>query len=111
MSARAEWEVAPSELAARHAKGEHPVLLDVRRHDEIAVAAIDGAVHIPLDELEERAGELDPAQETIVFCHHGVRSLSATAFLRQKGFASVKSLAGGIDRWSVLIDPSVPRYG
>jgi rhodanese-related sulfurtransferase len=111
MNARADWEIAPAELHARQAKGERPVLLDVRRHDEVAAAAIAGAVHIPLDELEERATELDPKKETVVFCHHGVRSLSATAFLRQQGFADVKSLAGGIDRWSVQIDPSVPRYG
>jgi rhodanese-related sulfurtransferase len=111
MRTRGDWEITPEELHTRQSNGETPVLLDVRRHDEIAVAAIEGAVHIPLDELEERVSELDPARETVVFCHHGVRSLSATGFLRQNGFAAVKSLAGGIDRWSVVVDPSVPRYG
>jgi rhodanese-related sulfurtransferase len=91
--------------------GRPPVLVDVRRADEVAKAVLAGAVHIPLDELEERFPELDPEQETIVYCHHGVRSLSATAFLRQRGFRDVRSLAGGVDRWSVEIDPSVPRYG
>lgn len=111
MTSRGGWEMSPQELHALHQKGEHPVLLDVRRHDEVEAAAIAGAVHIPLHELGERVGELDPALKTVVFCHHGVRSLAATGFLRQQGFADVSSLAGGIDRWSVLIDPSVPRYG
>jgi adenylyltransferase/sulfurtransferase len=111
MTSRGGWEMTPQELHALHQKGENPVLLDVRSHDEVEAAAIAGAVHIPLDELGERVGELDPALKTVVFCHHGVRSLAATGFLRQQGFADVSSLAGGIDRWSVLIDPSVPRYG
>jgi sulfur-carrier protein adenylyltransferase/sulfurtransferase len=105
------WEITPEELQKRLLAERTPVLLDVRRPDEVAVAVLAGAVHIPLDELEERASELDPEAETIVYCHHGVRSLSATAYLRQLGFRSVRSLAGGIDRWSLTIDPSVARYG
>jgi rhodanese-related sulfurtransferase len=108
---RSEWEVTPEELRGLRDRGAPLVLLDVRRSDEVATAAIEGAVHIALDELEERVGELDPAEETVVYCHHGVRSLAAAAFLRQEGFCNVKSLAGGIDRWSLLVDPSVPRYG
>jgi rhodanese-related sulfurtransferase len=111
MSGRGAWEIAPEELHGLLAEGRAPVLVDVRRSDEVAVATIAGAVHIPLDELEERVAELDSAKETVVYCHHGVRSLAATAFLRQAGFSRVSSLAGGIDRWSVLIDPSIPRYG
>ena len=111
MRARGDWEITPQDLDALRQRSEPAVLLDVRRSDEVATAAIAGAVHIPLDELEERVDELDPTKETIVYCHHGVRSLTATAFLRQRGFDKVKSLAGGIDRWSVLVDPSVPRYG
>jgi adenylyltransferase/sulfurtransferase len=111
MTSGSAWEITPQELHALRSTGGSPVLLDVRRYDEVEAAAIAGAVHIPLDELGERAGELDPEKETVVFCHHGVRSLAATAFLRQQGFANVRSLSGGIDRWSVLVDPTVPRYG
>ncbi len=63
-----------------------------------------------MDEIQDRMSELDPARETVVFCHHGVRSLSVTVFLRNQGFKNVSSLSGGIDRWSALVDPSVPRY-
>jgi rhodanese-related sulfurtransferase len=89
---------------------EHFVLLDVRRHDEVATATLPGAVHIPIEEIEERVDELDADAETVVYCHHGVRSLSVTVFLRNRGFRDVTSLAGGIDLWSQRIDPSVPRY-
>jgi rhodanese-related sulfurtransferase len=85
-------------------------LLDVRRADEVAVCALPHAIHIPIDEIEERVEELDVDAETVVLCHHGVRSLSVTVYLRNRGFRNVSSLAGGIDLWSQRIDPSVPRY-
>ncbi len=107
---RADYEISAEALRERLAAGAPPVLLDVRRDDEVDIGTLTGAVHVPMHELTERVGELDPASETVVFCHHGVRSLSATAFLRTLGFRNVRSLAGGIDRWSSVIDPSVPRY-
>ena len=107
---RADYEIAPEALRERLAAPNPPLLLDVRRHDEVAICALPGAVHLPMDELQDRLGELDPGQETVVYCHHGVRSLSVTVFLRNQGFKSVSSLSGGIDRWSALVDPSVPRY-
>src|SRR5690242_17762637 len=107
---RQDVEIQPEELRDRLAAPEPPLLLDVRRYDEHAIAAFENAVLIPLDELEGRASELDQNRETVVYCHHGVRSLGATMFLRAQGFANVKSLAGGIDRWSIRIDPRVPRY-
>ena len=75
-------------------------------------AALPGSLLIPLPELEERADELDAlaGKEVVVYCHHGVRSRSAAAFLERLGFADVVSLAGGIDAWSLRIDPKVPRY-
>ena len=107
---RADYEIRPEALRQKMDAGEHFVLLDVRRPDEVATSALPNAVHIPIEEIEERAGELSPDAETIVFCHHGVRSLSVTVYLRNLGFRDVTSLAGGIDLWSVRIDPSVPRY-
>ena len=65
---------------------------------------------IPLGELQQRVRELDPGSEMIVYCHHGIRSFHATLFLREMGFEKAQNLAGGIDAWSMKIDPSVARY-
>jgi len=111
---RADYEITPEQLRQKMDAGERFVLLDVRRPDEVAAASLPSAlpqvIHIPIEEIEERAGELDADAETVVLCHHGVRSLSVTVYLRNLGFRDVTSLAGGIDRWSQRIDPSVPRY-
>lgn len=89
-----------------------PLLLDCRTADEYAIAKIEGAVLIPMQELAERLSELEPWRNKpiIVHCHHGVRSLRVTHFLRDKGFSQAQSMKGGIDAWSVEVDPSVPRY-
>jgi adenylyltransferase/sulfurtransferase len=106
-------EITPKELAATLARGDGSVvLLDVRRPEEHAAAALPGSVLIPLHELPARARELDvPAGASLVaYCHHGIRSWSAALLLERLGFPDVASLAGGIDAWSVRIDPRVPRY-
>ncbi|MFN5755426.1 MAG: rhodanese-like domain-containing protein [Planctomycetia bacterium] len=89
-----------------------PLLLDCRTVEEHAIAKIDGSVLIPMQEIAERLAELDPWRDKpiIVHCHHGVRSLRVTHFLREKGFSQAQSMKGGIDAWSVEVDPSVPRY-
>lgn len=84
-------------------------LLDVRRDDERQIASL-GGLHIPLHELEQRFGELTRDKNPwIVYCHHGVRSVYATQFLKLHGFDAL-SLRGGIEEWSTQIDPTVPRY-
>jgi rhodanese-related sulfurtransferase len=84
-------------------------LLDVRRDDERELSNI-GGIHIPLHDLEKRFGELDPNKRPwVVYCHHGVRSLYATQFLKMHGFDAL-SLRGGIEEWSTTVDPTVPRY-
>ncbi len=112
-----EWEVTPRDAAASLLEdgASRPVLLDCRRDDEWAFNRIAGAVHVPMSEIERRADELEDerggrAGPIIVQCHHGVRSLRVTAALRALGFTNVKSLAGGIDLWSLTVDSSVPRY-
>jgi rhodanese-related sulfurtransferase len=89
-----------------------PLLLDCRTAEEYAIAKIEGAVLIPMQEIAERLSELEPWRDKpiIVHCHHGVRSLRVTHFLRDKGFPQAQSMKGGIDAWSVEVDPSVPRY-
>ena len=89
------------------------MVIDVREPEEFAIARIEGATLIPmrnipasLPQLEARAGETT----LIVFCHHGVRSLNVVQWLREQGLPACQSMAGGIDAWSALIDPSVARY-
>ena len=94
----------------RDEKGEY-TLVDVREPWEHQTARIDGAKLMPMGEVPSRAHqELDPDQHIVVFCHHGVRSMNVTSWLRQQGFEKAQSLAGGIDRWAREIDPSVPKY-
>jgi rhodanese-related sulfurtransferase len=84
-------------------------LLDVRRDDERELCSL-GGIHIPLHDLEKRYNELPHDKlPLIVYCHHGVRSLYATQFLKFHGYDAL-SLRGGIDAWSEEIDPNVPRY-
>jgi len=94
--------------------GGGAVLLDVREPWEMALAAIriDGArlLSIPMGQIPQCLDELDAAQPIVCYCHHGMRSLQVVAFLQRQGFDSVYNLAGGIEAWSVQMDPSVPRY-
>lgn len=107
-----EWEVHPVQAGDAKQNGEDFLLLDVRQQREWEVTHIEGARLIPLNELESRIDEIAEWKDrkVVVHCHHGVRSLNATALLRQKGFTNVHSLAGGIDAWSMLVDPGVARY-
>lgn len=105
-----DFEVTPEELKARLAQGEELKLVDVREPWERQTAAIEPSVHIPMGDIPSRVQELDPDETTVVYCHHGVRSLNVTAWLRQQGFEKVQSLRGGIDSWSSKVDPMVPKY-
>lgn len=105
-----DWELNAAELKQRLDGGEGLILLDVREPWERSAAAIEPSTHIPMGELPSRVQELDPDQHIVVYCHHGVRSLNVTSWLRQQGFDTVQSLRGGIDRWSREIDPKVPLY-
>ncbi len=88
-----------------------PLLLDVREPWEFSTAQITNSTLIPMGDIPSRAHtELDPDQPIIVLCHHGARSLSVTMWLRNQGFDHAQSLAGGIDHYSRVIDPTIPRY-
>jgi len=102
-------ELSPAEAADRHATDE-VVLLDVREPREWELCRIDGAAPAPLSRFMHHLPDLDPDRPTVVYCHTGVRSVYAAAFLQQQGFAEVYSMAGGIDAWSTQVDPAVPRY-
>ncbi|MEW6543140.1 MAG: rhodanese-like domain-containing protein [Nitrospirota bacterium] len=104
------FTITPHELKDRLDKGETLCLLDVREPWENSLAKIAGSVLIPLGTLPQSLDRLDREAEIIAYCHHGMRSADATGFLLQQGFKNVKNLVGGIDAWSLQVDPSVPRY-
>ena len=101
--------LTPRELAEKMRRGGDLVLLDVREPWEYERARIWGSRLVPLADLPERLRELDPEAETVVICHHGLRSAHATRFLDHSGFGSVYNLEGGLDAYSA-VDDSVPRY-
>jgi rhodanese-related sulfurtransferase len=105
-------EITPAQFAARQNAGEPFYLLDVRQPEEHALAALPGSKLIPLNQLLVRLSEIDapPGMPIVVYCHHGVRSRMGAQAVAGLGYAEVYSLAGGIDAWSVEVDPRVPRY-
>ncbi len=100
-----------SETPARSSR-EKFTLLDVREPWEFeAKASLEGSKHIPMGDMPSRAHqELDPEEHIVVMCHHGVRSLTVTKWLRQQGFEKAQSMRGGIDGWARTVDPKIPLY-
>lgn len=89
---------------------EKPVLLDVREAHEHAICKIENSLLIPMAEVALRLDELNPEQEIVVICHHGVRSMQIGLFLENSGFKNIVNLTGGIDAWSRNVDPELCRY-
>lgn len=106
------FSIPPSELAERLRSASPPKLLDVREVVEHEAAALAGSKLIPLGQIPFRVDEIAEwrDQDVVVYCHHGVRSLMAIGWLKQRGFSRLHNLSGGIDRWSVEVDPNCPRY-
>jgi len=90
--------------------GAKPTLLDVREGWELNICALHGALHIPMGQIPARAGELDPEQELVVVCHHGVRSMRVAQYLASRGFCKLYNLQGGVNAWAREIDPAMPTY-
>jgi rhodanese-related sulfurtransferase len=108
-----EPEIMPQTFAQLRSNTgtEIPVLLDVREPWEFQTASLPDSLLMPMGDVTSRAhAELDPDAHIVVLCHRGQRSLSVAMWLRGQGFERAQSLAGGIDGWSQVIDPSVPRY-
>ncbi len=107
------WEVSVKDVKAMLDRREDFLLLDVRQPQEFAISRIEGASLIPLADLGARMEEvlsLADDRPVVIHCHHGGRSLTAVAALKKVGVENARSMAGGIDAWSVLVDPTVPRY-
>lgn len=106
-----DYEITAEEVRSLRDSATEFTLLDVREPWEFDAASISNSKHIPMGDIPARFNqELDPDSHIVVVCHHGVRSMNVTAWLRQQGFENVQSLRGGIDRWSRVVDPSVPLY-
>jgi len=103
-------EIAPIDLKSRIDRGDQPFILDVREPQEVALVAFPHATHIPMGDIPSRLTELDPDRETIIVCHHGVRSAQVAMYLVRMGFEHTVNLVGGIDAWSVEVDPTTRRY-
>ena len=106
-----DYEVTAKEVKAKLDAGESFTLIDVREPWEFETARIDGAKLMPMGDVPSRAHqELDPEEHIVVLCHHGVRSMNVTVWLRQQGFEKVQSMRGGINAWSRSVDQNVPVY-
>ncbi len=103
-------EISVSELKRMHDAKDAFTLIDVREDDELAIAAIPWAEHIPMATIPERARDYALDAPLVIMCHGGTRSGRVAKYLRDNGYTSVANLAGGIDAWSHEIDPAVPTY-
>jgi len=116
------WEIGPRDVHRRIFRAGEPklvregdaipVLIDCRTDRELELARIDGALHVPMHEINARLQELRVHEErpVIIFCHTGQRSMQVAVTLREVGFEDVRSMHGGIDLWSQSVDPAVARY-
>ncbi len=105
-----DYEISSADAAAL-LREKKIKLIDVREPWEVATARVEGSLLMPMGDVPSRAHqEFDPDEHLVVMCHSGVRSMNVTVWLRNQGFEQVQSLRGGIDAWSVDVDPKVPRY-
>lgn len=102
-------QISPSTLKAM-LDSEPPLLLDVREDWEFATAHLPGSLHIPMAKIPQRHAELEKNRPIVVICHHGMRSQQVADFLEKKGATDIGNLVGGLDAWSIEIDPQLPRY-
>ncbi len=103
-------ELTPRQLAEKLKSENPPLLIDVREPFEYQIARLPGAQLKPMGETLEWMKELDPEAEIVFHCHTGMRSMQVATYLKTQGFKNVYNLRGGIDTWSVDVDPGVPRY-
>ena len=104
-------QITTLELSQRLKSGETPpLLLDVREPHEFAYCRINGSVNMPMNQVFSGFAQLDPNRETVVICHHGMRSAQIVNFLINHGFEKVANLTGGVASWAKDVDPTMPTY-
>ena len=108
-------DLSPAELkhrlvSAQRSNRPAPLLLDVREPWEYDIAHLENSLLVPVSEIEARVNELDRQRETVVICHHGIRSMKVAGLLEHLGFERVLNLRGGLDAWAKEVDPSMPIY-
>src|SRR3954467_13509268 len=106
-----DFQITAEDVKEALDRGEKLTLVDVREPWEFELSHLEGAKLIPMGDVPSRAHqELDPEEHIVVFCHHGMRSMNVTVWLRQQGFEKVQSMRGGINAWSRSVDQNVPVY-
>ena len=103
-------ELQVEQLSQWRRSGKAHVLLDVREKEEVALASLDGALHVPMNEVPSRLVEISQDIPVAVLCHVGVRSYHVARYLAANGYQRVYNVAGGIDRYAAIVDPLIPRY-
>jgi len=105
-------QISPLQLQERlaDAAAERPLLLDVREPWEFQICSVPGSLLMPMRSVPARIAELDNNAETVVICHHGMRSMQVAAFLERQGFSRVYNLTGGVDGWARAVESSMPVY-
>jgi adenylyltransferase/sulfurtransferase len=103
-------QIEPQHVKERLDRGESLLLVDVREPWEHALCRIEGARLVPMGSIPSSLAVFEQADEVVLYCHHGMRSLDAAVWLRHQGIEGARSMAGGIDRWALEVDPHVPRY-
>ncbi len=106
-----DWEISPQATVIQLNSQPPPLLIDCREEDEYSFCRITGAILVPLSRFAELVKAVDiPPEGAIIYCHHGIRSLSATKHLRDLDHENIFSMSGGIHQWSAEIDQSIPTY-
>jgi rhodanese-related sulfurtransferase len=103
-------DLTPEQVRDLIAQGRAPRLIDVRDPEDFALCHLPGAELHPADQIAEWSKTIDPNEEILVYCHHGIRSLHAVMYLSARGFKRLRHLRGGLDAYSLRADPSMPRY-
>jgi rhodanese-related sulfurtransferase len=105
-------QISPRQLADWLADDSRrkPVLLDVREPWEFSLCNLPGSQHIPMQLIPQRFAELDPDDEIVAICHHGMRSMQVAMFLERQGYSTLYNLLGGVEAWANEVDPKLPRY-
>ena len=108
--AEQKMQISPQDLSGRQQEANPPVIVDVRGREEWDAVHVEGSQFLTQELMQEMMTTWPKDREIVFLCHHGVRSMDATSYFAGHGFSNVKSLSGGIDAWSVEVDPSLPRY-